>query len=236
MDRVEAVVFDWYGTLAAPNPDDWWPRLLQLVTETGGSLDQDGLIRWEADHPIEHLSHSISEDQYRRWQRDRLDLLLQTAGVSEPDRRDFLDRIEHDRYRREFSIYPDVRDALEDLCTRGLRVGLCSNWDWDLDRHLEANGIQQLFTVVLCSASFGFRKPHPAVFRHLCDRLELRPERIAFVGDSWTDDVIGSGSAGFQPIHLARGGCDRAAHDIAPCLTDLTGLSDLLGPPPSGKS
>lgn len=30
------VVFDWYNTLAAPNPNDFWTRLPELISEAGG--------------------------------------------------------------------------------------------------------------------------------------------------------------------------------------------------------
>ena len=53
---------------------------------------------------------------------------------------------------------------LAGLRDQGLVVGLCSNWDWDLDRHLDHNGITGLLDFVVCSASAGYRKPHPAIF------------------------------------------------------------------------
>ena len=57
---VRAVVFDWYGTVARPHEDDWWPRLDVIVEEAGGIADRAALRRWEA-LPLVHLEASRSE-------------------------------------------------------------------------------------------------------------------------------------------------------------------------------
>ncbi len=81
-ERLSVVVFDWYGTLAAPNRDDLWPQLPELITASGGSTNTDGYLRWLNDHPLEHVEHFKDEQVYRRWQRDRLSLLLDQYEVS----------------------------------------------------------------------------------------------------------------------------------------------------------
>jgi putative hydrolase of the HAD superfamily len=113
---------------------------------------------------------------------------------------------------------------LRELRDRGLRLGLCSNWDWDLARHLQHNQIHDLFDAIVCSASAGFRKPHPRIFASVIDRIAIRPENMLFVGDSWTDDIEGAVAAGFHAVHLARSRCPVAEHRKALCITDLNAL------------
>jgi putative hydrolase of the HAD superfamily len=228
-DGVPAVVFDWYNTLAAPHPDDFWTRLPELITGAGGSPRAEALHAWGADHPVVHPEHSGSEDTYRRWQRLRFAELLERCGVEEPGRTTLLDEVEHARYTRLFDVFDDVVEVLGALRARGHPVGICSNWDWDLDRHLRHNGVDELVDFVVCSAVHGYRKPHPAIFASVRDHAGARPGAIVFVGDSWRDDILGASSAGLRPVHVARGGpCGQAAHARVPCVGDLRSVLSLV--------
>jgi putative hydrolase of the HAD superfamily len=141
---ISTVVFDWYATLATPNPDDWWPRLGDMIRAAGGTPLPAVLSHWEDGHPVDHPEHSASEAAYRAWQRDRLATVLVACDVAEPARTELLDQIDRLRYTRVFDVYDDVVPTLAALRERGVTVGLCSNWDWDLDRHLTRTGIGDL--------------------------------------------------------------------------------------------
>ncbi len=112
VSEVGAIVFDWYNTLAAPHPDDFWARLPELITSAGGIPEQQALHDWDAGHPIEHQNHSTSETTYLAWQGRRLERLLDQCGVPEPKRSQLLADIEGLRYTRLFTVFPDVATAL----------------------------------------------------------------------------------------------------------------------------
>lgn len=225
MDCVGAVVFDWYNTLAAPNTEDFWPRIPELITAAGGTHDEGALSEWVADHPLEHEDHSTSEVSYRAWQRRRFVRLLEQSGVPEPQRSRLAEDIERVRYTRAFSIFADVGEVLTTMREAGLVLGICSNWDWDLERHLRHNEIYDLADFVVCSAIHGYRKPHPAVFDAVAARAALPRQEIVFVGDSLSDDVRGAATAGLRPVHIDRdGSCQPAMHAEVPCVPDLRTL------------
>lgn len=222
------VVFDWYATLAAPNPDDFWTRLPEIVAGAGGDPRPDVLAAWEQDHPSAHPEHSASERAYRAWQRRRLDAVFESCRIAEPARSNLLDRIDDLRYNRLFAVFPDVRAAIEDLTRRGVRVGICSNWDWDLDRHLAHNEIGKLVEFVVCSAQVGYRKPHPSIFAVVLDHAGVPPAEIVFVGDDWHDDISGARAAGFTPVHLQRSGaCPVTDHRGVACTSTLDQVLEL---------
>lgn len=231
MDDISTVVFDWYATLGAPNDDDFWPRLPDLIERAGGVVDTAALQSWDVGHPSLHPGPSRSEETYRRWQRGRLEELFQRCELDEPGRSDLLDFIEDQRYRRSFEVFADVPDVLEELRRRGRSLGICSNWDWGLDRHLAANGIAEYFDFVVCSAEVGCRKPHPAIFAIVGDHADVDPHRIRFVGDNWGDDVCGATAAGMQPVHVTRlAECGVADdHGTVPCIGGLDELLDIPG-------
>jgi HAD superfamily hydrolase (TIGR01549 family) len=224
------VVFDWYNTLAAPNPDDFWTRLPELISEAGGAPDEAAVVQWEAGHPLVHHEYSTSEDAYRGWQSRRLGQLLEACQVPEPNRSRLAGDIEHLRYQRLFSVFDDVTETLELLRNGGMRTGICSNWDWCLDRHLQHNEIDSLVDFVVCSAINGHRKPHPGIFQAVIASAGARPDEILFVGDSLVEDIGGAAVAGLLPIHLDRAGaCDSKGHHGIPCLSDLRAVASVLG-------
>jgi putative hydrolase of the HAD superfamily len=224
----EAVVFDWYATLAAPNPDDFWPQIPERITGAGGVVDPEALRAW-GDHPLLHREHSTDEPTYQRWERGRMDELFTRCGIGEPARSELIERIEEERYGRDFTVFDGVPEVLAELRERGLVVGLCSNWDWDLARHLRANRIDDRLDFVVCSAISGHRKPHPAIFDEVVRLAGVPADRIVFVGDNWSADVEGATAAGMRAVHVATGDpCADLDHGAVPCLADLRDVTRLL--------
>lgn len=216
------VVFDWYATLAAPNPDDFWNRLPELIVGAGGVPDSEVVATWMNQHPSDHREHSTSEATYRAWQRRRLDDMFVGCGIDEPARSGLLDEIDDLRYTRLFRVYPDVHDTIDQLKQRGMQVGICSNWDWSLGRQLAHNAIADPLDFVLCSARVGYRKPHPAIFELVLDHAGVSAADILFVGDSWREDIGGARQAGFVPLHIDRGAdCPVPDHDGVACTAGL---------------
>jgi len=62
--------------------------------------------------------------------------------------------------------------------------------------------IDQIFDRIFYARDNGrqFEKPHPVAFNGVIEYFESLPERILFVGDQWTNDMIGAESAGMQTL------------------------------------
>jgi putative hydrolase of the HAD superfamily len=61
--------------------------------------------------------------------------------------------------------------VLGELRRRGLTIGVCSNWGWDLEAALRATGVDALIDVALTSARVGYRKPHGAMYESMLSAL-----------------------------------------------------------------
>ena len=224
MPDIECVVFDWYATLAAPHPDDFWTRLPEIIEEAGGEASQDAIASW-GEYSLDHGEHSSSEVDYVAWQRRRLRELFERCDVPPGEVEGLVENVSEIRYSRRFTVFDDVPGVLEQLRTDGYRVGLCTNWDWDIECQLEHNAIAHLFDGVVCSAVVGYRKPHPAIFDVVVETMDVPPERILFVGDGLTADIEGATGAGFNPVHIARfDPCPPDTHDGVPCIRVLPQL------------
>ena len=103
--------------------------------------------------------------------------------------------------------YPEVLSVLSELRGRGYRVAIGSNAD---DDHLEAAlaeariraGIE--VELVLSSEEAQSYKPRQPFFEQLCERLDLPPEAVLYVGDSPWADVTGANHAGLPVYWVSR--------------------------------
>jgi putative hydrolase of the HAD superfamily len=103
-----------------------------------------------------------------------------------------------------FSLYEDALPALEELRRHGLKIGLVTNGQRDLEEFVGHHGIE--VDAMVGSRSHGRTKPHPSIFAAALRILEVRPEEAAMVGDSYEDDIEGARALGMRAILLDRDG------------------------------
>jgi len=99
---------------------------------------------------------------------------------------------------RELPVDPEAVRVLRALRERGLRLGIASNWEGDLEEHLQEAGLLELFDVVAESHWVGHTKPDPELFRWALDRMGVQPDRAVHVGDSYEPDIHGARAAGLR--------------------------------------
>jgi len=149
----------------------------------------------------------------------------QSPAVDAVARELYTDWAEH----HHFVLYDDVRESLEGLVARGLRLGLISNSHRCLasfQSHFELEG---LISVAVSSLEHGFMKPHPAIFHAALSLMQVRPEQAFMVGDSLNHDVLGARQAGMHAVWLARRGgpADPASMDV-PVIRTLRELAAIV--------
>jgi putative hydrolase of the HAD superfamily len=123
-----------------------------------------------------------------------------------------------------FELYDDARPALAALRAHGLKLGLLSNSERDLQlfaahHHLDVDA-------VLTSRLHGKTKPHETIFRHMLELLDVDAADAVMVGDTVEDDVEGARAIGMRAILVDRQGVYPEALDR---LDDLRALSGALG-------
>lgn len=230
---VRAVFLDFYGTLARATH---WVSLDDVLAEHGYELASDARARWwnEGVDGIEHLEQSQSRAHYVAWQRERLLAMLAETDVHPGEYELIVEKLRAGFSQRVLEAYPEVPDVLRDLRARGLRLAICSNWDWDLVEAVAEVGLSDLVDVQVSSAWAGARKPHPRIFHHTLDEVGVPAHDVLFVGDTWGPDVEGPRAVGMTPAYLVRDGHwpdpgrppDAATSGVA-VVGDLCGLPEL---------
>ncbi|MDI7275598.1 MAG: HAD-IA family hydrolase, partial [Anaerolineae bacterium] len=123
-------------------------------------------------------------------------------------------------------LYDEVLDVIAALGARGVRLGIVSNWSWDLRDYVELVGIERYFDVVVASAHAGCEKPHPGIFARALQAAAVEPARALHVGDSYEADVLGARAAGMDALWLDRAGA--GGHPDCPSIRDLSALLELV--------
>jgi putative hydrolase of the HAD superfamily len=223
-DLIAGIVLDAVGTLIKPVPS-----VAEAYTEAarrqGVALDCDEVrarfnLHFQSDEVRgDRGIYSTDEaTEIWRWQRIVTKVLPE---VPEP-KRAFEELWDHFRRPGSWRCFPDVAPALRAIHEAGIVVCVGSNFDSRLRQVVL--GMPQLAWAVdalVISSEVGYRKPHPAFFQAVCERLALSPQQVLCVGDDLENDVRGAQQAGLSALLLDRG--TTHAHDL-PHVPDLTAL------------
>jgi putative hydrolase of the HAD superfamily len=110
-----------------------------------------------------------------------------------------------------FFLYEDALPALEALRAHGLRIGLVSNGQRDLEEFARHHALD--VDVCVGSVRHGRIKPHRSIFEAALSALDAAPDEAAMVGDSYADDIEGARALGMRAILLDRDGMHAGESD-----------------------
>lgn len=121
--------------------------------------------------------------------------------------------------------FPDAEAVLRKLAP-AFRLGIVSNAALANQRwKLEAIGLLPYFgEAIVCSEPFGAAKPSPSIFHAGCAVLGLEPHEVAYVGDNYMLDAVGSLEAGLSAFWLDR---SRKGTAVAPGIRVIHSLDEL---------
>ncbi|MGH3342224.1 MAG: HAD family hydrolase [Carbonactinosporaceae bacterium] len=196
---VEAVIFDWGGTLTPWHDIDlraqWYayaevydpPRARELAA---------------ALHACEEDSWRLGREQHRS---HTIDGVFRGAGVEPTGGRHqaaldaylgFWDPHTH--------VDGDAPAVLAGLRERGVLVGVLSNTLWPRGHHekvFHRDGVLHLLDGAVYSSEIPWTKPHPEAFRAAMAAVGVHaPQRCVFVGDRPHDDIRGAQGVGMRAV------------------------------------
>ena len=173
---IKYLVFDFDGTLA-----DTTEGILQTTRATfarmGLPIPSDDDIRLGIGLPLKGSLH--------------------TAGVPD-DRLDEGSDIYHEIFYeiapKHITIYPGVRESLEMLAAKGLRMGIAtSRTEHSLVMLLEEHGIRQYFEILGSVGCVERPKPAPDLVRWVLERFGADPSEAMVIGDTTYDIQMAAG-------------------------------------------
>lgn len=223
MTKVQAVIFDAYGTLL-----DVHTAMSRHAARLGSNWPQIS-ADWRRKQLEYSWVRSLAGPRHHRdfWHLTE-DALAWTAALHGiTDQAVLADVLL--AYRR-LDPYPDAPPVLRQLRDWGLpRVMLSNGEPGMLEDATRSSGLDQLLSVTLSVETAGVFKPSPAVYRLATERMGLAAEAMAFVSSNpW--DAFGARSSGFQVFWINRSGQpdEYGLREAAAELTDLSALPGAL--------
>jgi len=234
--RPKAVIFDLWGTLIESDEFATSRGNARLLELAGIDAPLDALLAYEAG--IVRDAERREDESHLEFTRQSLQRLLNDRfSISSPLS---LAEQEWEYWSASLNIrlIDGVHGMLDDLARRSIRRAIVSNSSFTgeiIRRTLADLGILDRFELIVSSADYGFRKPHPAIFEAALFRLGLGPGEAWFAGDNVTYDLKGGLAAGMftvlfrpaddEPTDLRPG--DGYAHIAR--WSELAGLLDRAG-------
>jgi putative hydrolase of the HAD superfamily len=231
--QIEAVIFDWGGTLTRWHDIDFHAESLALahaVVESAGGPE----LHVGALHRANQVIWGRSRDQQRS--ATVADLFTEAGLEHDPE------LLGHYRefWEPHTGTDPQVAPLFTTLRERGIRVGVLSNTIWPRAWHedfFRRDGVLHLVDGDVYTSEIPWTKPAPEAFAAAMDAVGARdPERCVYVGDRLYDDIWGARNAGLKAIHIPHsdipaeqvGHSEGEPHAVAHELTDIPGLLDRL--------
>ena len=153
---------------------------------------------------------------------ESLDIAMAELGLSEPPLRAQLMQ----NYLIP-SVYPEVVDVLTQLRSQGWKTAILSNDSPVMLRAgINHNALNSHFDACLSADETRVYKPHPAVYRLVCDHLNVETQAVWFLS-SETWDLAGGSAIGFHTIWVNRWGHHCTNHFRQPLTGEIQTLAEL---------
>lgn len=234
MDDIDAVIFDWGGTLTRWHDIDFHAEALALAHAVVAAGGHDPGAHVEALHRANQAVWGRSREHQR------------SATVA-----DLFDEagLDHDpellgHYREFWEPHtltdPQVGPLWSWLGEQGVRVGVLSNTIWPREWHedfFRRDGVLDLLHGAVYTSEVPWTKPAPEVFHAAMVAVGVSDaSRCVYVGDRLFEDVHGPQSVGMRTIWIPhsdipaeqRGHVDGEPDAVAHELADIPGLLQSL--------
>jgi HAD superfamily hydrolase (TIGR01509 family) len=188
---LQAVLFDYSGTLFRLEEDDSWFAGMTLTSD--GDREVDGHVQAElmrrltaptgrsVDMPPDIYDAWLNRDLAPHLHREAYLHVLRESGLADENAKALYERV---IAPSSWTPYPDTADVLAELHGRGIKTAVVSNIAFDVRDAFAAIGADRHIDEVILSFEVGAIKPDAAIFETALSRVGVPAERALMVGDS----------------------------------------------------
>jgi len=199
---VDAVIFDWGGTLTRWHDIDFHAESLALAQAVVATPTK------EDDHHayaarLHEAGNVIWGRSREHQQSSTVDDLFAEAGLEHDP--ELLDAY-YEFWDPHTTTDAEVAPLWAALRADGIKIGVLSNTIWPRAFHeqiFERDGVLQLIDGDVYTSEVPWTKPSPKAFAAAMAAVGIEdPARCVYVGDRLFDDIWGAQNAGLRAIHI----------------------------------
>ena len=193
---VDAVVFDFYGTLIPSTPETAWRQQAHAIAEVLGADGDDVHEAFVASYPMRMVGALGGVEQTVESVARRLGLVVTPEQVH---------RASHMRrtlHRQLLTPRPDAVSTLVSLRDKGLRVGVVSDCSAELPEEWGGLELSRSVDVAVFSSIERLRKPDRRLFQACVRRLGVAADRSIYVADGVGQELAAATAQGMRAYCL----------------------------------
>ena len=219
-------------------------KIRALLFDFGGTLDGNG-IHWRdrTYRFIQQVYPEIDRETFDRVDRAAVDSLINSGRAPQLTLRETMDVIATGIYEG-LGLDPAVKDRYVDFFCEGAKESLDRNGRWlatlqdqyqlgvisnnfgNTEGWCDEYNLLPLLDIVVDSTVVGVSKPEAGIFHAALTGLSTLPEEAVYVGDTYSDDVVGAKGVGMWAAWLV-GEEDKECPDASLVDVQLTELQAL---------
>jgi len=192
--NIKACVFDAYGTLFDVN------SAAEKCKQKLGSKWESFANAWRTTQLEYTWLRSLMKKHKNFWEitEDSLDHSMETFKIKNEMRNELLDLY------KKLRPYPEVKECMEGLKEKKIKIAILSNGTPDLLTGLvKNNNIENYFDDIMSIESVGIYKPDSKVYEMPIKKYNCKPENICFMSSN-TWDISGGGVFGYNAVWVNR--------------------------------
>ena len=234
---IRVVFFDMGDTLTTILPS-WETLYVNVCARHGIHVDHDALVAatrevfGALDADESRMTYEATEEADQRYYQEINGAILRRAGAPMNDQmRTILAHLQAEfETPAHFHLFPDAIPTLESLRDAGYRLGIISNWSWNLPDLCDGLEITGYFEHIVTSARVGASKPHRAIYDYALHWFDAQPEECVQIGDNAVADVAGARAVGIHGVLIdRRGRAHNAEYPVVRALAEVPEVVAGLG-------
>ncbi|MEA3307533.1 MAG: HAD family hydrolase [Elusimicrobiota bacterium] len=196
---MKAIFFDFGGTLDS-NAIPWRQNFYAIYKKEFKTLDENTFAKafFDSDDNL-HLRHDLSKANLEETVKLQVLDVFKYLKIDNADAAEKIIKTFISNSRKHFC---DSIPILENLKSKGLKLGIISNFYGNLKPILEGENLLKYFDVVADSGQVGFIKPDKEIFEWALKRTNTTPAQSAMVGDASHRDMKGAALMGMPHFWL----------------------------------
>jgi FMN hydrolase / 5-amino-6-(5-phospho-D-ribitylamino)uracil phosphatase len=172
--------------------------LAALARHTAKAANTDSTFWWQHRIELARSNPAIRHD-IGRWRLLGIETGLISLGLPRAEAGEIAERVfaAFLAERTRIILQPEIIQLLMALAQRYTLIAITNG-----NARVDKMGVGELFAFSLQAGPDGRMKPYPDMFTNAAQQLNLNPEQILHIGDSYRADVLGALAAGYQTAWL----------------------------------
>ncbi|MAH25870.1 MAG: hypothetical protein CMI19_02785 [Opitutae bacterium] len=200
MKKISLLTVDAAGTLLKPWPSVW-AVYGKAARKKGIQVDDTVLDTQfgQAFNEVQKIAHKQQGEEKEFW-RKVVELTFQPSYSG-----DLMDELFEELWElfargEPWKLAEQAVQTLTTLKDKNYRLAVLSNNDSRLRSVLRELQVDHLFEHLFISSELGFEKPQREIFQAVEETLQVNPQEIMHLGDSYSRDYLGAQESGWNPV------------------------------------